>query len=491
MPHLSLKWKVSLVCLILVVGPLVTLGARVSSQVENHFLDEIRHTLDAHARLAAEIVQEEGSSERGADLSALCRQLSDTLQGEIYVEDAKGQRIADSISSHLHRFAQSAPASNGPRGGCAFCHAEVGVSEVLSSTAAIEKGRWAGHRIYVTASLYSVKRIVSKVRRMVLGTTVLAIIISSLLAVRLARGLTEPITRMSRMAEIIAEGDFNQRLHSDRRDEVGRLAESLNRMTARLQQMITRLVDERNARRKFVADISHELRTPVTALRTSLDALLAGAIDDPTVRQDFLSALDKQADKLCTLIDELLNMASLEATNVEEERICVPLREAIDRVLSEIKPTADRKEVRLVVEVDSHVCVLGDPRQIEVLIANLLDNAIKYNKQGGAVRVEAHLEENSVVTTIADTGIGIEPPELERIFDRFYRSPSSRSLDHHGTGLGLAIAKEIAEAHGGRIHAASTPGKGSRFTITLPACLGPRSRPSSSTRNGCVEHSSV
>jgi len=475
--HLGLKWKISVICLILVVGPLVTLGARVSYQVENYFLEEIRHALKAHAQLAVEVIQEEMTSGRRIDLTLFCRQLSETLEGEVCIVGPIGKRVADSIASHLTTLGRDSPQETSLRGGCGFCHPEVDVSEVVSTDAAFGKGPLEGHRVHVTASLYNVKRVVSKVRRMLLGTTVIAIIVSALLTLRLAAGVAQPITRMSKMAEVIAEGDFNQRLDSDRGDEVGRLAESLNRMSSKIQQMVTRLVDERNARRKFVADISHELRTPITALRTSVDALVDGAMDDTAVRDEFLMALDTQSDKLCALVNDLLNMSSIEAADQEEARICVPIREVVERVLGEVKSSADRKDVRLVVDVEKHICVLGDPRQIEVLIANLLDNAIKYNKQGGAVVVESRAEGDCVVITIADTGVGIDHKELSRIFERFYRPQSSRDPDHHGTGLGLAIAKEIVEAHGGRIHATSTPGKGASFTVTLPACLGPRSRP--------------
>lgn len=470
MSCLGLKWKVSLICLVLVVGPLITLGGRLTYQVQRYYLDEVRQALQSHARLAVEVIQEESLRRKPLNLALLCTELAETIGAEVYIVDPSGHRVADSVTHRAMELDRSALQSQRLSGGCSPCHAEVGVTGRISASAAFNNGVLPGHRVTVSESLFSAKRIVSKVRRMVLGTTVVAVLLATLLTLRLAGGVVEPIVRMSRMAEVIAEGDFNQRLDSRRRDEVGRLAESLNRMTERVQSMITRLVDERNRRRKFMADISHEFRTPVTALRTTVDALVEGGMDDAEVRQDFLKALDNQSEKLCNLVNDLLSMSAVESAEIGEERICVPLSEALQRILREVRPSADRKGLRLVVDVIPEVRVIGDPRQLEVLLANLVDNAIKYNRQGGSISIEARQERDCVVTTVSDTGIGIRSEDLDHIFDRFYRSEQTRAKDLQGTGLGLAIVKEIVEAHGGRIHAESVSGKGSSFTFTLPAC---------------------
>ncbi len=465
-----------MICLLLVVGPLVTLGVRVSYQVEHYYLDEMRQALQSHARLAVEVIAEESLHSQPLNLPLLCTQLSDKIGAEISVVTAAGKKIADSHTPHIAPLDHPSLEAKRMNEGCALCHAEVDDKGQVTASAKIRSAPYMGDRVVVSMSSFGAKRVVSKVQRMVLGTTVLAVLFSTLLTLRLAGGVADPIVRMSRMAEVIAEGDFNQRLDARRGDEVGRLAESLNRMATRIQGMVSRLVDERNARRKFVEDVSHNFRTPVTALRTSVDALLNGAAEEPEVRNEFLTALDNQSAKLCSLVGELLDMSAVEASESIEERACVPFLDVLQRVLNELKPGIEKKNLKVIVDVDSEVRVWGDPRQIEILLANLLDNAIKYNQMRGTIVAEARQNLDCVIATIADSGMGIQSHEIDHIFDRFFRSKPARSGEIPGTGLGLAIAKDIVEAHGGHIHAESTPGKGSAFTITLPACTGNRSR---------------
>jgi len=230
---------------------------------------------------------------------------------------------------------------------------------------------------------------------------------------------------------------------------------------------LTEIRKHEKAQKEFVANVSHELRTPITAVRVTAEALLSGAKDDPKLLDRFLVTLVKESERLSQLIDELLEIAKREAGRKEVERREVALPELAERALSLCRSEAVRNQIDVTVDVPDLV-IYGDDRQIEQVLANLLDNAIKYTPRGGKVMVRAEEDDTSVSISVSDTGIGIHHGEVQRIFERFYRVDKARSRQLGGTGLGLSIVKEIVEEHGGTVAVETKLGEGSTFTVTLP-----------------------
>jgi two-component system phosphate regulon sensor histidine kinase PhoR len=222
-------------------------------------------------------------------------------------------------------------------------------------------------------------------------------------------------------------------------------------------------------RREFVANASHELQTPVTAIKAVTEALLGDARDDPALVERFLADLRQQADRLGALVRDLLDLASMEAGPVPLDRVAVAVAEAVRGVTAQVEPVAQQFRVSLAVEVPDDLTVFADRAALDKILKNLLDNAIKYNERGGKAGVRAARQDDRVAITVWDTGIGILSTELPRIFERFYRVDKSRSRELGGTGLGLSIVKHLTEAMGGHVSVESEPGKGSRFAVTLPA----------------------
>jgi two-component system phosphate regulon sensor histidine kinase PhoR len=222
-------------------------------------------------------------------------------------------------------------------------------------------------------------------------------------------------------------------------------------------------------RREFVANASHELQTPITAIRAMAETLLAGGRADPALTERFLEDLEKQASRLGALVRDLLDLASAEAGVHAHGCGTVAVSEVASGVAEQLRSLAEQRQVAMELDVPADVTVGCDWASLSRILSNLLDNAIKYTEAGGRAGVTASRADDVVSITVWDTGIGIPSTDLERVFERFYRVDKGRSRELGGTGLGLAIVKHLTEAMGGRVSVESQLGKGSRFTIALPA----------------------
>jgi two-component system phosphate regulon sensor histidine kinase PhoR len=223
-------------------------------------------------------------------------------------------------------------------------------------------------------------------------------------------------------------------------------------------------------RREFVANASHELQTPIAAIKALAETLLADSRDNPAVVERFLRDLESQADRLAALVKDLLDLAQIEAGPVQLELSEVSVAEVAEEVAAQLAPLAEQRGVAVTCDIPQQVRVVADRAALRKIMANLLDNAIKYTEPGGEAGVTAQRRGDRIAISVCDTGIGILSSDLPRIFERFYRVDKSRSRELGGTGLGLSIVKHLVEALGGDIAVASEPRKGSRFTVTLPAC---------------------
>jgi two-component system phosphate regulon sensor histidine kinase PhoR len=221
-------------------------------------------------------------------------------------------------------------------------------------------------------------------------------------------------------------------------------------------------------RRDFVANVSHELRTPLASLKAMAETLEAGAIDDHDAARDFVRRMGTEIDDLARLVEELLLIGRLESGQPVVAPTVISAAALLDGARERLGPLAERAQVRLVVDRPERVpMVVADPERIGQVFANLVHNATKHTPTGGEIRLSAAPEGKVVVFTVRDTGDGIAAGDVDRIFERFYKSDRSRA--DGGSGLGLSIAKHIVEAHGGVIRAASAgPGRGATFSFTLP-----------------------
>jgi two-component system phosphate regulon sensor histidine kinase PhoR len=225
-----------------------------------------------------------------------------------------------------------------------------------------------------------------------------------------------------------------------------------------------------NLRSEFVANVSHELKTPLTAIRGFAETLLGGALSDQDHNVEFVQKIEKHAENLTTLIDDLLEISQLEAKRGLGEFVPVSVARVVGRVLETLAAKARKKRIELTVDCGhKELTATGVEDHIYRAVLNLADNALNYTDPGGKVTVACGLGANGTEISVSDTGIGISQEHLSRLFERFYRVDKARSRDLGGTGLGLAIVKHVMNIHNGSVFVESEEGKGSKFTLVFPA----------------------
>ncbi|MBC7263218.1 MAG: PAS domain-containing protein [Chloroflexi bacterium] len=242
---------------------------------------------------------------------------------------------------------------------------------------------------------------------------------------------------------------------------------------------ITELTRLSRARRDFVANISHDLRTPLTTIRLLVETLQRGAAGDKKLWSQLVERISAEVDMLERLAQELLDLSQLESGKVLLKLTPVSLAQVVDEVIDHLASLAERKGITVSSKVTPSSLALADGEKLSQVLTNLIHNAIKFTPNGGRVVVDAQANDEWLQVSVEDTGIGIPAQELPRIFERFYTVDRARRRADSGMGLGLAIAKHIVEAHGGRIWAQSDEGRGSTFYFTVP-----RAEPSSSPESG-------
>ena len=277
----------------------------------------------------------------------------------------------------------------------------------------------------------------------------------------LAHRALKPVDRMAAAARRISAEDLSQRVNeTGTGDELDSLAKTLNQMLSRLDAAFSQI-------RRFSADASHELQTPLTILKGEMELALRSARTPEEYRATLESALE-EVDRIDRLVEGLLLLARAEAGVLRMDRQAVDLGQVLEEVYIRLKPLADSHCVELLLGSIEPLCVQGDRERLQRMIFNLVDNAIKYTGAGGRVTLELQRESRWASILVSDTGIGIPTEEQEHIFQAFYRTSEARPMAERGTGLGLPIAESIAITHGGTITVESAPGQGSSFKVSIP-----------------------
>ena len=277
----------------------------------------------------------------------------------------------------------------------------------------------------------------------------------------LARAVLRPIDQIVRRARMIGESALAERLpHPGTRDEMARLVETLNDMLARIEQSF-------EAQRRFTADASHELRSPLSRLRAELEVTLRRPRERARYEEALRSCLS-EVERLSRMTDELLMLARLDAGGPPEALRPVDLTAILHEAGKRLAPEALRRNVALVMDIPSELAVNVSPAALSHVVANLLDNAVKFSPLGSEVRVGVAIEGSAVVVAVTDTGPGIPEDEIPQLFERFFRGSAARHMEAPGVGLGLAICRALVEGQGGKISVNSARGSGATFRIWLP-----------------------
>jgi len=320
-------------------------------------------------------------------------------------------------------------------------------------------------------------------------SALLALAVSGVAAVYLSKSVTHPLSDITRAAEEIARGNYRQSIPVRGTDEIARLAQSFNHMAREVESA-------RQTQRDFLANVSHDLKTPLTSIQGFSQAILEGAVTTPEGYQRSAEIIYQQSERMGRLVGDLLKLARLESGQVEMARRPIDLQALLASCATKLQPRFAAAGLTLHREIGPSPLVVGDEHRLEEVIENLLDNAASYTAPEGEVCLAASTIEvrhatpipegegqsplppsmalddgRWVVISVSDTGVGIPPEDITRVFERFYRADKSRSTSE-GSGLGLAIAKEIVTAHGGDIGVESVVGVGTTFVVALPVRAG-------------------
>ncbi len=292
----------------------------------------------------------------------------------------------------------------------------------------------------------------------------LATLVAALLGMWIARSVARPLQKLAGAVEAITAGDYEQQLPLQGPEEVQRVAASFNIMSAEVGHT-------RNAQRDFVANVSHDLKTPITSIRGWSQALLDGTAVTPTDQQHAASIIYSESERMARMVDDLLDLARIESGQIALRQERLDLQLLLDRVYQSFLPHAQEHQIVLTLDAPSMPAVWGDHDRLVQVFANLVDNALTHTSAGGRIHLTLRRHgEKAVEVLVQDTGKGIAPGELSRIFERFYQVEKSRvrADGRRGSGLGLAIVKELVGLHHGRVLARSEVGKGSLFIVRLP-----------------------
>jgi two-component system sensor histidine kinase BaeS len=279
------------------------------------------------------------------------------------------------------------------------------------------------------------------------------------IALLLSQSLTSPLRQLTEAMQRFARGERNMRLPAPSRDEVGDLTHSF-------QGMMQEIERQENLRKEMSADIAHELRTPLSVIRANLDALADGVYP---LTPENLAPVRESIELLDRLVEDLRTLELVDAGRLTLEKSDVDIPRLINRVAALFSPQAESQTQRMEVAVGESIPrLLADAQRLEQILGNLVENALRHNPGGGVIRLTAVTDAGAVRMEVEDSGPGIPPDQLERIFERFYRVDVARTRAEGGSGLGLAIARKLAEAHGGSLTAENRPEGGARFILRLP-----------------------
>jgi len=321
----------------------------------------------------------------------------------------------------------------------------------------------ASYAVEVSGSLDDAYGVLGAGRWVFLGLSLVLLVCVAATSVSFARRALQPVDQIVAHARRIGESSLRERLpHPGSQDELGRLIDTLNAMLARVERGV-------ETQRRFTADASHELRSPLSRLRAEIEVTLRRPRDAGEYEETLRSCLE-EVERLSQLTEELLTLAHLDADEKPgREAPAVPLLPIVDDAVRRLGPQARRCEVRLLVEPPgSSPAVKVGPTAVGLALTNILDNAVKFSSAGGEIRVGVSTDGAEALIEVSDNGPGVAPDELPRLFDRFHRGTAARAGDAPGFGLGLAISRAVIERQGGSISAESASGGGARFSIRLP-----------------------
>ncbi len=491
---LSLRAKLILSYLLVILGTIIVLSFVISATVQNYFTQlQIAGQRDTAQSMVASISLRYAAA-RGwtPDVLSPLLQIPFYNPSLIVVENTQGTQLACGPTSYHNQDTTSDTNSN-----CQNQVVKDTLSQVLSknaiqsgtiSTSEHDKtftstyvcvpitanGQVVGAMFYAQFQS-NITGLTAQINWAIILTGLIVACVAALCSFLLVRRFIKPLEALRRAAEQMKEGKYAQRVEQPKAiDELGELALTFNEMADTIESDVNELRRQDQVRRDLIANIAHDLATPLTAIQGLSEALADDVISDPSQRQETAQRIGREIQRLRRLVADVRQMSSLEAGHAQLDLAPLDMQALTEETVTVIEPECEQMGITIHNEIAPHTpLVLADSDRITQVLLNLLDNARRHTPKGGQIRVGARPEGKNLSIWVSDTGVGIDAADLPHIFERFYRADRSRATATGGTGLGLSIVKAILSAHGGTIWAESQPGQGSRFTFTLPIVQTP------------------
>ncbi len=458
---LSVRGRLTLWYMLVLGLSLLALELLVYLAVKGSIARMIDTDLDARLTATADFLEQHLKTDPPGELQDEFQEYAASSPGGelLQISDASGAWIFQSASLRKHAIPPSRLSAVTPRK--AFRTLNVGQSTTLRMLEGEKRINSSLYLIQIATDTTQALAILSKLRWLLLVFTPVCLCLATAGGYWLSTRALEPVVGMTREARSISSEQLHRRLEVPKAsDELQALAKTLNSMLARIESSFKRTV-------QFTADASHELRTPITVMRSTAEIALRRERDDREYRKA-LESIVQEAERTGNLIDDLLTLARLDSAQ-PPAFTDVDLRKTVEAAFARVSCWAERKQITSSLDGgDGDIWIRGDEEALIRLFSALLDNSVKYTLPNGKIGVNICPSGDDITVEVYDSGIGIPAAEIPQIFDRFYRVDKVRSRDEGGCGLGLAIAKSIAEMHHAQLSVESVEGHGSRFRVVLP-----------------------
>ncbi|UWG96504.1 cell wall metabolism sensor histidine kinase WalK [Dehalobacter sp. DCM] len=460
---IKLGSKIGLTYLLILFSAMAVLGYLIISDIKQSFIGERKNVLFSYANIIAEKAAPYLHEQNTAYINFLAEDFGENIGHRILILDTAGTIIGDSsgASRGQHLSTPVVTASlQGESSAQTNYYPEYG--NLLYLAVPVASSQQIIGAVFISADINDIQTRLNQTRNRLLAAALASGILAILLSLPLARIIiTVPIGKLTRAAQKMSAGEYGYQVQIKSRDELEQLANSFNEMSEKIRQ-------EDDIRRQFIANASHELKSPVAALKVLVESLLIKHPESKEETREFLFDIDGQLDRLSRLVNDLLLLSKIEKNTVSLNLEPVAIGQLLTEVKDNLLPLAANKEIEIKVKVQENITWPADREMLYRAVYNLADNAIKFSSLNKQVLLNCNVNKNILVISVFDQGMGISPEHLEKIFDRFYRVNKARERTTGGTGLGLAIVKEIITLHGGTVSAKSVPAHGSEFLITLP-----------------------
>lgn len=459
---LSLAGRLWLWLVAVALASMLVVNLSAGRMVEDLYYFHTSEHLMHQVQAAANSLTQEPSPEN-------LRELEYIVGGRLFLVSAEQLRV---LSSAAGRASLGVPPLDAASAARLLSGNTAERRDTESGTLLVAAPRLVGTHVVdalvLMADTTPVRDAVNRLRRLLVGTGLGTVAALTLIALFVSRRLSRPVVEMMHMAQAMARGDFARRVQISGSDEIGALGRSINRLAEVIQAHITRERELDRMRREFLANVSHDLRTPLSLIRGYTDAL-RDEVADPHERAEVLDIISEEVGRLQGLVAAILDLARLDAGVLPLHRDEVRLPDVARRVIKKIGVLAGEKNVQISFAADGDPPpVWADPARIEQVLWNLLDNAVKHTPAGSGVMIHTEATERGVKVSVTDQGPGLPSEEQALVWERFYRGDQARTRRGSSTGLGLAIVRGIVEAHGGTVGVESQPGAGSTFWFVLP-----------------------